>query len=573
MNITRRSAVDAARIIVGTGLAFSLAQVVVLDRVTRTAAERELASLERQFDLQVERLVENAVSGAAVYARMPPLVDAFARRDRAALAAPTLPGYSVLHEAYGDEQTQFHLPRATSFFRAHRPEAFGDDLSGFRRTVLDASVEGEPVGGLERGRAGVGIRGVVPVRTDGEHLGSVEVGLDQAFLQSFAARNGVDAAIYLFAETISFESAGAEGRYLASTFVGDAWPQPAATLAGVRDGADMLGRRELAGQRVPELPAPITDFQGEVVGALQVAMPVGVYFGLRNQAIAAALLVGALVLAARVGVTVWRNRDIGRRIERLVRNGETARTASEARNADLMTHCDGFDGDVRCGLDRVNDLTEQLDATAATLAEAASVSQEQSTTMASAAEEANVCTAGVAEAMGEMADRIRDWVRRNEETRALTCAASGAAGDCRERVTGMTLAVGRIGDAVSLIESIADRTNLLALNATIEAARAVDAGRCFAVVAGEVNALAGDDGACDGRDHGAHLGDPHRRRRGRGGDRKDGRRDRPGRRGRWCHQRADGRRNTRKPGSHGAHGRGGAGSRRVEAFLAAIRAA
>ena len=493
MNITRRLAVNAAMIIVGTGLAFSLAQVVVLDRVTRTAAERELASLERQFNLQVERLVENAVTGATIYARMPPVVDAFARRDREALAALTLPGYSVLHEAHGAQQMQFHLPPATSFFRAHRPEKFGDDLSGFRRTVLDANAEGAPVGGLERGRAGVGIRGVVPVRSDGEHIGSVEVGLglDQAFLESFAARNGIDAAIYLFPEDISFEDTGADGQYLASTFGGDGWRRSAAALGAVRDGAQVLGRRDLAGERVAEFLAPVTDFQGEVVGALQVAMPVGVYTGLRNQAIAAALVIGAVVLAAGIGITVWRNRDIGRRIERLVRDGETARAATEARNAQLEQHCDGFDGEVRGGLDRVDVLAEQLDATAGKLAEAASVSKEQSTTMASAAEEANVCTAGVAEAMGKMAERIRDSVRRNEETRALTGAASGAAGDCRERVTGMTEAVGRIGDAVSLIESIADQTNLLALNATIEAARAGDAGRGFAVVAGEVKALAG----------------------------------------------------------------------------------
>lgn len=69
-------------------------------------------------------------------------------------------------------------------------------------------------------------------------------------------------------------------------------------------------------------------------------------------------------------------------------------------------------------------------------------------------------------------------------------ATSNAVEKIGEMVTATNESAARISEAVTLITSIADETNLLSLNASIEAARAGEQGRGFAVVAGQIQKLA-----------------------------------------------------------------------------------
>ena len=97
--------------------------------------------------------------------------------ERDSLKTLLLPLFKNSLEARSNiAQFQFHLPPATSFLRLHKTEKFGDDLSGFRQTVVKSNASRSAVAGVEVGRGGVGIRLVVPVFHNQNHIGSVELG-------------------------------------------------------------------------------------------------------------------------------------------------------------------------------------------------------------------------------------------------------------------------------------------------------------------------------------------------------------------------------------------------------------
>ncbi|MGE7413737.1 methyl-accepting chemotaxis protein [Methylobacterium tarhaniae] len=131
----------------------------------------------------------------------------------------------------------------------------------------------------------------------------------------------------------------------------------------------------------------------------------------------------------------------------------------------------------------------EADIAAITVAVSEVSDQARATTEQTARTSGNV--EAVAAGTEEFAASIAELGRHAEDARTASDQAVRQAQDAGGIVASLTQAADRIGEAVSLIRSIADQTNLLALNATIEAARAGPAGRGFAVVAAEVKALAG----------------------------------------------------------------------------------
>jgi methyl-accepting chemotaxis protein len=141
-------------------------------------------------------------------------------------------------------------------------------------------------------------------------------------------------------------------------------------------------------------------------------------------------------------------------------------------------------------VETVSSASTELEASAGTLSATADRSQELTTMVAAASEEASTNVQSVASATEEMASSVNEISRQVQTSSSIAREAVEQARKTNDRVSELAQAASRIGDVVELINTIAGQTNLLALNATIEAARAGEAGRGFAVVASEVKALA-----------------------------------------------------------------------------------
>ncbi|HEY0848338.1 MAG TPA: methyl-accepting chemotaxis protein [Bradyrhizobium sp.] len=164
--------------------------------------------------------------------------------------------------------------------------------------------------------------------------------------------------------------------------------------------------------------------------------------------------------------------------------------AAQQRRADMIKLADQFESAVGEIVETVSSASTELEASATTLTATAERSQQLTTVVAAASEEASTNVQSVASATEQLSGSVTEISRQVQESARMANEAVDQARRTNDRVSALSKAAARIGDVVELINTIAAQTNLLALNATIEAARAGDAGRGFAVVASEVKALA-----------------------------------------------------------------------------------
>ena len=393
-----------------------------INRITTSALDLNLRSQAELVEEVIAELQKEALQISTVLSELEPVKDAYRNPDvesgRQELARAIDGIAAALAEASGieDYRIHFHRPPATSFYRTWTERA-GDDLSGFRSTILEVERTREPLETVELGRGGFVIRGIAPIIDGGTYLGSVEVYFQPTRLVPFldtGLQNGIvlliDAAA---AEQLFFEEdyeeyfLGRVGDSLISSITAD-WINPqelisAESVQQVRESSDVVLD---ASGRFYKAYIPLRDFSGEINGQLVSVVDTT---ELRAEAQQRILLL-AVVIA---GLTV-----IGAAVMVIITRAMVARPLTAT--ADNLKRIAEGDGDLSLRMperssDEVGRLSRHVNNFLSHLAEIVSSIQEANSRLAENAGELDQSTdetrdsaSSINEVVGQVATRIQE---------------------------------------------------------------------------------------------------------------------------------------------------------------------